>query len=206
MTSKRAKIFTTLATTSALALGFLAASVKPMRAQNAVVPQGIVQTIPQTAHSYWKHPDYDGIIDVWTDSTGIQFRIHALNPENDKVRNLVAGNVSKDKSKLTQADFGKALEYKPQLRDMKNMGGGRWQGKIWIEQRKEAFGFDIQLPQGEQKNLKIRGYAISGWKKVVTLGGLVGKTLEFTPVANPPDRGFSTAPKDTTVAYPQPKR
>lgn len=206
MTSKRAKIFTTLATTSALALGFLAASVRPMRSQNAIVPQAIEQTIPQTAHSYWKHPDYDGIIDLWTDSAGIQFRIHALNPANEKVRNLVAGNVSKDKNKLTQADFEKSLEYKPQLRDMKNMGGGRWQGKIWIEQRKEAFGFDIQLPQGDNKNLKLRGYAISGWKKVVTLGGLVGKTLELTPVANPPERGLSTAPKDTTVAYPAPKR
>ncbi len=205
MTSKRARIFTTLATTSALALGFLAASVRPIRAQNAVVPLGIEQTLPQTAHSYWTHPEYDGVIDVWTDSTGIQFRIQALNPANDKTRNLVAGNVSKDKNKLTPADFEKALEYKPQLRDMKNMGGGRWQGKIWIEQRKEAFGFDIQLPQGNNKNLKIRGYAISGWKKVVTLGGLVGKTLEFTPVSNPPDRGLSTLPKDT-ILYPQPKR
>ena len=205
MTSKRAKIFTTLATTSALALGFLAASVRPMRAQNAVVPQAIVQTIPQSAHSYWNHPEYDGVIDVWTDSTGIQFRIHALNPENDRVRNLVAGYVSKDKKNLTPADFEKALDYQAQLRDMKNMGNGRWQGKIWIEQRKEAFGFDIQLPQGDQKNLKIRGYAISGWKKAITLGGLVGKTLEFTPVTNPPERGLTTARRDT-VAYPQPNR
>lgn len=204
MTIKRAKIFTTLATTSALALGFLAASVRPMRAQNAVVPAAAVQTIPQSAHSYWKHPEYDGVIDLWTDSTGIQFRIHALNPENDKVRTLVAGYVSKDKARLTPADFEKALEYQAQLRDMKNMGNGRWQGKIWIEQRKEAFGFDIQLPHGNQQNLKIRGYAISGWKRVVTLGGLVGKTLEFTPVSNPPDRGLSTAPKDS-VAYPPPK-
>ena len=205
MTSKHARIFTTLATTSVLSLGFFAASVRPMRAQNAVVEQGVVQTLPQTAHSYWTHPEYDGVIDLWTDSTGIQFRIHALNPNNDKTRNLVAGNVSKDKNKLTTADFEKALEYQAQLRDMKNMGGGRWQGKIWIEQRKEAFGFDIQLPQGDHKNLKIRGYAISGWKKVVTLGGLVGKTLEFTPVANPPERGLTTMPKDT-IPYPQPKR
>lgn len=205
MTSKRAKIFTTLATTSALALGFLAASVRPMRAQNAIVPQAIVQTIPQSTHSFWKHPEYDGVIDLWTDSTGIQFRIHALNPENDRVRNLVAGYVSKDKKNLTPADFEKALDYQAQLRDMKNMGNGRWQGKIWIEQRKEAFGFDIQLPQGDQKNLKIRGYAISGWKKVITLGGLVGKTLEFTPVTNPPERGLTTARRDT-VAYPQPNR
>ncbi|HYD17297.1 MAG TPA: hypothetical protein VEF76_02320 [Patescibacteria group bacterium] len=208
MTSKRTKLFATIAATSALTLAFLAASVRPMRAQNPAVVAPIEQTQPQTSHSYWKHPDYDAIIDLWTDTSGIHFRVHALNPENPKVRELVAGNVSKDKKDLTTADFEKTLNYAAQLRDMKNMGNGRWQGKIWIEQRKEAFGFDIQLPQQGEKNLKLRGYAISGWKKVVTLGGIVGKSLELSPVANPPPRGLSTAPKATvdTADYPLPKR
>lgn len=195
------KVLAAVATTSALTLAFLAASVRPMRAQAPHNAAALTQTIDnpykQEGHTYWKHPDYESVIDLWKDSTGIHFRVHSLNPDNPKVKEMVAGSVSKKIEHLTQADYEKAASYVAQLVDMKEGKNGRWTGKIYVATRKEHFGIDIQLPHGNEKNLKVRGYIIEGWKKYLTLGNpgnVVGYTLNFSPVENPPARGVTRNP------------
>lgn len=187
------------APTSALVLAFIVASSRPARTQNLAPPLAITQTLQQqdnkeAGHTYWRYPDYDGIIDVWKDTSGIHFRVHSINPENQKVREMVAGQAKKDTASLTEADFQKAVGYVAQLRDMKEGKDGKWRGKIWIEARKEHFGLDIQFPKGTETRLSIRGYIVEGWKRFVTLGNpgnIVGMTMEFSPVANPPPRGVN---------------
>lgn len=209
--SRLFKAVAAVATTSALALGFLAASVRPMRAQAPHNPHAVSQGIDtvnhkQEGHTYWKHPDYDSVIDLWRDSTGIHFRVHSINPDNPKVKEMVAGSVSKKIENLTPADYEKAASYVAQLVDMKEEKNGKWKGKIYVATRKEHFGIEIQLPQGAEKNLKVRGYIIEGWKKFLTLGNpgnVVGYTLSFSPVDNPPARGVTRAPLSSrSIPYP----
>lgn len=193
-----AKTLYSIAATGALVLAFMAVSSRSMRAQHLPPPVPFTETLTsefnkEAGHSYWKHPDYDSIIDFWMEKDGPHMRVHAINPDNPKVRDMIAKGAKKDVSQLTQEDLDKAASYVSILKDMKREKDGSWRGKLYVVSRDEHFGIHIRLPEGDQKTLLIRGYIIEGWKKWVTLGNpgnVVGLTLPFTPVENPPPRGF----------------
>lgn len=193
-----ARTLYSIAATGALVLAFMAVTSRTMRAQHLPQPAPFSETLSgafnkEAGHSYWKHPDYDSIIDFWIDAKGPQMRVHAINPDNPRVKDMIAKGAKKDVSQLTQEDFDKAASYVSILKDMKQEKDGSWRGKLFVASRNEHFGVHIRPSAEGQPNLLVRGYIIEGWKKWVTLGNpgnVVGLTLSFTPVENPPPRGY----------------
>lgn len=180
-------------TSAALTLTLLAAGAfTPRRAAAQTQRDSTVKTdtYAQTGHTYWQHPDYDAVLDIWRCAErGVCVKVHSVNAENQKTREAVAKDAKKDIKNITPADVAKFCAYEAQLVQMKEVAPGDWRGKIWIASRNSHFGVDIHEPKGEEVNLKMRGYIVEGWRRWATLGNpgnIVGKTMELAPVKNPP--------------------
>jgi hypothetical protein len=187
-----ARKLSVLAATSALAAGFWVAAARPLRGQAAADSAHSAQAgaADTAGHSYWKHPDYDAVLDLWNcPERGICLKIHALNAEDPKVRALAAKDVKKDVKDLTPEDMQKFCGYTLELHDMKQKDG-KWQGRLYVRSRNQNFGVEIQPPAaGGDGKLRMRGYVIEGfWHKLAlgNPGGILGRTIEFAPVAEPP--------------------
>lgn len=157
-----------LLTTSALTLGFAAASARPLRGQEAArdtVQQANSVKDAQPGHSYWKHPDYDGVLDVWNcPERGICAKVHAVNTQDARVRRAVAKTMKKDVKKITDDDVLKNIcGYEAQFSEMKQNEPGHWEGKIWIASRKTFFGVELKEAQ-DHEHLYLRGYMIGFFK------------------------------------------
>jgi hypothetical protein len=189
-----ARKLSALAASSVLTLAFWAASVRPLRGQNlARDSSAATQTTPsgaQPGHTYWKHPDYDAVLDLWNcPERGVCLKIHSLNPADKKVRELAAKELKKKPEELTDADMVKFCGYEFQLQEMKQKKDGKWQGKLAFNSYSTRFGVEIQRPAEDGGKLRMRGYIAEGFWHKITLGnpgGLLGKTIEFTPVTSPP--------------------
>ena len=112
MTKQRfVKSLLSLAATSALTFAFIAASVRPMRAQGPVPQQTITepahQDYKQAGHTYWLYADYGAVLDIWQTPAGPQVKVHSIDPANPKVREKLAKDAKKDPKDLTVADFNK---------------------------------------------------------------------------------------------------
>jgi hypothetical protein len=162
-----------LLTTSALTLGFAVAAARPLRGQDAVrdtVQQADSISNAKEGHTYWKHPDYDGVLDVWRcPERGICARVHAVNTQDERVRKAVAKTLKKDVKKVTDDDVLKNIcGYEAQFREMKEVEPGHWAGKIWIVSRNTHFGVELKQAQ-DQEHLYLRGYVL-GFFKYLFLG------------------------------------
>ena len=189
-----------LLTTGTLALGFAAASVRPARAQQAardtVNRTEVSDTVKQTTvtdsqpgHTYWQHPDYDGVLAVWNcPERGICAKVHSINTQDDKVRQAAAKTLKKKAADVTDKDvLQQFCGYEAQFTEMKQVEPGIWDGKIWIASRNTFFGVSLkQDPDGE--HLHLRGYLL-GFFKYLFLGDpfhVLGKTNDLDRVHNPP--------------------
>lgn len=180
-----------LLTTGALALGFTAAAARPVRAQepspDKVKSASVADTQP--GHSYWQHPDYDGVLDVWNcPERGICAKVHSINVQDDKVRQAAARTLKKKPGEVTDKDvLQQFCGYEAQFSEMKQVEPGLWDGKIWIASRKTFFGVSLkQDADGEQ--LHLRGYLL-GFLHYLFLGDpfhVLGKTNNLNRVSNPP--------------------
>ncbi|MEZ0226846.1 MAG: hypothetical protein ACAH83_19980 [Alphaproteobacteria bacterium] len=168
-----------LATTTALAMGFAVAAARPLRAQ--VVERDTVQQADslqkadtvsnaQPGHTYWKHPDYDGVLEVWRcPERGICAKVQSVNTQDPRVRTAVAKTMKKDVKKITDEDVLKNIcGYEAQFREMKEVEPDHWVGKIWIVSRNTHFGVELKQAQN-QEHLYLRGYVL-GFFKFLLLG------------------------------------
>lgn len=188
-----------LLTTSTLALSFAAATARPARAQGT--PQDTVnQTSVQNAqpgHSYWTHPDYDGVLDVWNcPERGICAKVHSINADDPRVRKAAAKTLNKSPDSVTTAEVMKQFcGYEAQFGEMKQSEPGHWEGKIWIASRKSWFGVELKEdPSGEK--LHLRGYLL-GFVRFLLLGDpyhVLGKGNDLNRVPNPPPACVKPAP------------
>jgi hypothetical protein len=194
-----------LLTTGALTLGFMGASARAARAQTPAndSAQKVTQTAvenPLAGHTYWSHPDYDGVLDVWNcPERGVCAVVHSINANDPKVRKAAAKLVKKNVSDVTDADVMKEFcGYEAQFSDMKQLEPGHWQGKIWIASHHSFFGVDLK-PSDDAHTLYLRGYLL-GIMHYLFLGDpfhVLGKTNALTRVAEPPPA--CPAPPRTTL-------
>jgi hypothetical protein len=198
-----------LLTTGALALGFAAASARQIRAQEApkdTVTQTMV-TNAQAGHTYWTHPDYDGVLDVWNcPERGICAKVHAVNPNDTRVRKAAAGTLKKNIKDVTDTDVMKQFcGYEAQFSEMKEQEPGHWNGKIYIISRDAYFGVELkQRPDGEHMNM--RGYLL-GFIRFLLMGDpyhVLGKGSELSRVHDVPP-ACKALPKDSLPAPALPK-
>jgi hypothetical protein len=184
-----------LLTTGALALGFAGVSARTARAQQQPAKdsaEAVTETAvanPLTGHTYWTHPDYDGVLDVWNcPERGICAQIHSVNANDERVRKAAGKLLKKDPSKVTEADVMKEFcGYQAQFSDMKQLEPGHWDGKIWIASRNTFFGVDLKASNDGSK-LDMRGYLL-GFFRYVLLGDpshMLGKTSALHRVTDPP--------------------
>jgi hypothetical protein len=200
-----------LLTTGALALGFAVASARQVRAQSQP-PQkdSVTQTQvsnEQPGHTYWTHPDYDGVLDVWNcPERGICAKVHAVNPQDERVRKAAAGTLKKNVKDVTDEDVMKQFcGYEAQFSEMKEAEPGHWNGKIYIISRDSYFGVELkERPDGEHMNM--RGYLL-GFLRYLFLGDpyhVLGKGSELSRVHDVPP-ACKAPPKDSLPASPAPK-
>jgi hypothetical protein len=194
MQNRLTRKISSLLTTSALAATFGIATARPLRAQQpeSTAKDSVQQTVvpdSQPGHTYWHHPDYDGVLDVWNcPQRGVCAKVHSINTQDKKVREAAAKTLKKKTDSVTDADVLKQFcGYEAQFSEMKQVEPGTWDGKIWIASRNTNFGVTLrQDPDGEHLNL--RGYLL-GFFKYLFLGDpfhVLGKTQTLDRIHNPP--------------------
>ena len=145
---------------------------------------------PEPGHTYWKHPSYDAILDMWEcKERGICMRLHTINPDDPEIRKLTAKETKKKIEDITHDDLAQMCGYEMQFSDMKRQKDGSWQGKLYIKSRDLKVKVVITPPQAADSTLRMRGSISEGFWNIVLLGNpgdLVGRTYVLNPVQNPP--------------------
>lgn len=153
-------------------------------------PQGtaIEQTIETDAtapRTYWKHPEYDAVMEVWeSKEKGLRGRIVAINPADPKVREAVAKILKKSPKKTTHEDI---MQFQGMEGDLTlHREGDKWTGSVYWSFKKKSYGLDVEEKKGK---LHVRGFFLSF--------PLFGASVDLTPASKP-------VPAPTSVPAPKP--
>lgn len=140
------------------------------------------QTMAQTGHTFWRHPDYDAVVEVWTDPlTGLRGRIASLNPADEKIRKVVGKILKKDEKDVTAKDV---LSFEGMEGDLHlHREGLKWTGSIYWPYKDKSYGVDVEPAQNV---LHVHGFLL--WLPIV------GKSADLTAVA-PPRTASQISPK-----------
>lgn len=198
-----------LLTSGALVLGFAVAAVRSARAQDTPkdTTAQTMKSNAQPGHTYWTHPDYDGVLDIWNcPERGICAKVYAVNPNDDRVRKAAAGTLKKKVKDVTDEDVMKQFcGYEAQFSEMKEEEPGHWNGKIYIISRDAYYGVELKAaPDGE--HMHMRGYLL-GIVRFLLLGDpyhVLGKGNDLGRVHDVPPACVAP-PKDSLASPALPK-
>lgn len=141
-------------------------------AGDAKAPPPPTQTQP--GHSFWKHPDYDAILEVWTSpDSGLRGKIASLNPADQKIRQIVAKILKKDEKKVSDKDV---LGFQGMEGDLhlEKDGENKWTGSIYWPFKKKSYGVDVE--QASDK-LHVHGFLLKL--------PILGKSVDLKPASAP---------------------
>jgi hypothetical protein len=181
---------------SALVLGFAAAGQLTganAKAEDAPPPAPIQQPQATNApavipgHTFWKHPDYDAIIEIWTDPVlGLRGKVASLNPDNPKIRSLAAKAYHMEDEKKLTRDQVLAFQGLEGDLHLHSAGDGKWTGTIyWPYTRFKVKTFGVDVDQRNDQ-LHVHGYLLP-WKILGVPMPQFGKSTDLKPSA-PPSR------------------
>ncbi len=129
-------------------------------------------TVP--GHRFWKHPDYDAVIEVWTDPVkGLRGRIASLNPADEKIRKVVGKILKKDVGQVSAKDVLSFVGLEGDLH-LHPEGANKWIGSIYWPFKNASYG--VAVEEAADK-LHVRGF-------LLTLP-FIGKSADLKPAAAP---------------------
>ncbi|TAL28712.1 MAG: DUF2147 domain-containing protein [Alphaproteobacteria bacterium] len=135
-------------------------------------PPTPTQTEP--GHSFWKHPEYDAVLEVWVSpASGLRGKLVSLNPADQKVKAVVAKILKKDEKKVSDADVLSFQGMEGDLR-LKPDGENKWTGSIYWPFRKKSYGVDVEQTND---NLHVHGFLLKL--------PILGKSVDLKPAAAP---------------------
>jgi hypothetical protein len=137
--------------------------------------------IPLPGHSFWRHPDCDAVVEVWTDpKTGLRGKIVSLNPADEKIRKAVGKILKKDEEDVTAKDV---LSFQGMEGDLHlHREGLKWTGSIYWPFKQKSYGVDVEQMKDA---LHVHGYLL--------LLPIFGKSVDLKPVGGPaPQISFKT--------------
>jgi uncharacterized protein (DUF2147 family) len=138
----------------------------------AAPPPAPVRT--ETGHSFWKHPEYDAVLEVWVGpDSGLRGKVVSLNPADKKIRAVVAKILRKDEKKVSDADVLAFQGMEGDLR-LKPDGENKWTGSIYWPFKQKSYGVDVE--QAEDK-LHVHGFLLKL--------PIIGKSVDLKPAAAP---------------------
>ena len=211
MQNKLLRKASSLLTSGALVLGFAVAAARTARAQAMPPPRDTAaQAMKSNAlpgHTYWTHPDYNGVLDIWNcPERGICAKVHAVNPQDERVRKAAAGTLKKKVQDVTDEDVMKQFcGYEAQFSEMKELEPGHWDGKIFIVSRNAYYGVDLK-ESADGEHMHMRGYLL-GFLRFLLLGDpyhVLGKGNDLARVRDVPPACIAP-PKDSLPAPKLPK-
>ncbi|MEZ0226847.1 MAG: hypothetical protein ACAH83_19985 [Alphaproteobacteria bacterium] len=142
--------------------------------------QGTTNAPPPTptrvepGHSFWKHPEYDAVLEVWVSpDSGLRGKVVSLNPADKKVRAVIAKILKKDEKKVSDADV---LGFQGMEGDLslKPDGENKWTGSIYWPFKKKSYGVDVE--QAGDK-LHVHGFLLKL--------PIIGRSVDLKPAAAP---------------------
>jgi uncharacterized protein (DUF2147 family) len=137
------------------------------------LPAPETPTMTETGHTFWKHPDYDAVVEVWADATkGLRGRVASLNPADKKIREMVGKILKKEEKLVSDKDVLSFVGMEGDLHLHRE--GLKWTGSIYWPFKEKSYGVDV-----EQKGDTLHVHGFFLWMP------LLGKSAELTP-AKPP--------------------
>jgi uncharacterized protein (DUF2147 family) len=158
-----------LALTFGAASGFLGGRAK---AQEAPPLPPASMTAP--GHTFWKHPDYDAVIEVWTEPVrGLRGKIASLNPNDEKIRKVVGKILKKEEDQVSAKDVLSFVGMEGDL-NLHRDGANKWTGSMYWPYKDKSYGVDVEQ---DAAKLHVRGFLL--------LLPFIGKSADLKPAAAP---------------------
>lgn len=121
------------------------------------LPPPPTTTVVEAGHTFWKHPDYDAVVEIWTDPVkGLRGKIASLNPLDNKVREVVGKILKKDVKQVSDKDVMSFQGMEGNL--SLHREGLKWTGTIYWPFKEKSYGVDVETPTDH--TLHVRGYFI----------------------------------------------
>lgn len=143
------------------------------KAAQAPAPTPAPLTMSLTGHSFWRHPDCDAVVEVWTDPMkGLRGKIVSLNPADEKIRKAVGKILKKDEDEVTAKDV---LSFQGMEGDLHlHQEGLKWAGTIYWPFKQKSYGVEVEPVKDA---LHVHGYLL--------LLPILGKSVDLKPVRPP---------------------
>lgn len=114
-------------------------------------------TVTQPVRTYWKHPEYDAVLEVWTDpEKGLRGRLASLNPDDPKIKLMVSRILEKKPEKVTQDDILGFVGMEGDLK-LRKLGDNHWKGSMFWPFKGKSYGVEVKQ---EDDNLYVRGFIL----------------------------------------------
>jgi hypothetical protein len=129
----------------------------------------------EPGHTFWKHPEYDAVVEVWTDPvTGLRGRVASLNPADKKIREKIGKILDKDERQVTDKDVLSFVGMEGDLHLHRE--GLKWTGSIYWPFKQKSYGVDVE--QKGEHTLRVHGFLL--WMPII------GRTADLKPAEPPP--------------------
>lgn len=124
--------------------------------------------------TYWKHPEYGAVMEVWTDpEKGLRGRLVSLDATDEKVREVVGKILKKKTEKVTDDDINGFVGMEGDL-TLQQLGENHWKGSIYWPYKQKSYGVEVKQEDG---NLHVRGFFLRF--------PILGKEVDLKPAAAP---------------------
>lgn len=130
--------------------------------------------MPQEQRSYWKHPDYDAVMEVWeTKDRSLRGRIMSLNAEDKKIQEVIGKILKKKTAEVTKDDINGFVGMEGDLH-LQKLGENHWKGSIYWPYKEKSYGVEVELDAGK---LHVRGFFL--------MMPIIGRSVDLKPAAAP---------------------
>lgn len=168
--------------------GLFSSALPAAEASIAPIPAETYTLEQQPEKTYWRHPQYDAVMEVWTDPVkGIRGKVVSLNADDLKVREAIGRILRKDVKKVTTEDVKSFVGMEGEL-SMRETSPGKWEGTVYWPYKKKFYGLDVEQKEGK---LKAHGFFINF--------PIFGRTVELVRAEKPAEQkvdiALATPPK-----------
>ena len=175
-----------LALSFGAATGLFGGKAEAQETTQIIPPTPVTMTQTQTqsaAHSFWRHPDYDAVMEVWVDKDkGLRGKIVSLNAADRHVREAV-GKILKKKTGEVTDDNVKSFSGLEGDLTLKQTAPDKWSGTIYWPYKDKSYGVDVEISPSK---MHVHGFLL--WMPIFC------KDVDLKPAEKPPLRTTDSTP------------